>query len=147
MTEPEQPMVYLFGFRDLMTVRIDPTPIGKFLMGGEVPLDGELAQAIRIEFHAQEQYRLHVLKAVQKICGEVLSEACANVAAIEHPITDLQVAFWRGVALGRYEAYSAVAAMLSEIQVVAAMGVEPERGDDDDRAEEGVRGEARSEPG
>ena len=118
------PVVYLFGFRAAVQVDLDPNPLALFLMGRDVPLDADLAAALRLEFNAQERYRIIMLDAVQKVCAELLQAACNHVAAIEHPITDARAAFWRGYALGQYEAYSVAAGALSEIPIVAAIGLE-----------------------
>lgn len=120
----DQPSFHLFGFREAPVLRINPSLIGKFIMGGEVPLNDELAAALRAEFNAQELYRRTVMEAVQRTCGDLLRQACENVSAIEHPITSAHEAFWRGYALGKYEALSSAAAALSEIAIVAAIAME-----------------------
>lgn len=126
MTEAEQPTVYLYGFRDPAVLRIDPTQLARFIMGADVPMDAELTAALRTEFNAQERYRGLVMEAVQKACGDLLREACANVAALEHPVTSTREAFWRGYALGKYEALSGAAGILNEIAIVAAIAMESE---------------------
>lgn len=120
----QQSLVYLYGFREPAVMRIDPTALASFIMGRDVPVDTPLAAALRSEFNAQERYRISILSAVQKACGDMLRQACDNVAPIEHPITDAHSAFWRGYALGKYEAYSNAAAQLSEVAVAAALAVE-----------------------
>lgn len=130
-TTPEpRVQVWPFGFRDEEALRIDPTPIARFLLGLPVELNPELAAAILTEFKQMERYRTVMLSAISKACGTMLQHAFDNVAPIEHPVTDVAAAYWRGYAQGKYEAYSVAAAELSEIGVIAALAVEPE-GDDD----------------
>ena len=123
MDQP-QPTIYVYGFREPEVQRIDPTQLARWLMGADVPIDAELAAAIRAEFNAQERYRRRLLDAVQTAVGKVLRQAMANVAPIEHPIADRHDAFWRGYALGKYEAFSTSAAALSEVSIVAALELE-----------------------
>lgn len=118
------PTIHLFGFREPAVMRVDPTDIGRFIMGADIAVDATLAAALRAEFNAQEQYRIIVMEAVQKACGMLLEQACANVSAIEHPVTTVHEAFWRGYSLGKYEALSTAAAALSEIPIVAAIAME-----------------------
>lgn len=119
-----QPIVYLYGFRPEAQHTLDPTPLARFIMGLDVAWDEALAAAIRGEFNAQERYRVTMLRAVQACQGELLREACEHVAAIEHPVTSVHEAFWRGYALGKYEAFSTAAGALSEIPIAAALAID-----------------------
>lgn len=119
-----EPTIYIFGFREPPVMRIDPTQLAKWIMGADVPMDPDLAAAIRCEFGAQEQYRKRLLEAVRKACAMVLEQAMQNVASIEHPVTGTTDAFWRGYALGKYEAFSTAAAALSEVSIIAALELE-----------------------
>lgn len=129
-TEPEsdtepQPTVYLYGAREPAVMRIDPTQLGKWMMGADIPVDVALGQAIRAEFAIQERYRMVMLDAIHKACAAFLREAFDNVAPIEQPATDTMTAFWRGYAQGKYEAFCLAAAELADIQVTAALAIEP----------------------
>lgn len=118
-----QPIVYLYGFKPESQQTLDPTPLARFIMGLDVQWDEALALAIRGEFDAQERYRVTMLTAIQACCGDLLREACQHVAAIEHPVTTVHAAFWRGYALGKYEAFSTAAGALSEIPIAAALAM------------------------
>jgi hypothetical protein len=148
LTEQErrdaQPAIYLFGFREPNVMRIDPTPLGRWMMGEDVPIDAELAAAIREEFNAQERYRVTVMRAVQATCGRLLQTACGTVAPIEHPVTTTHEAFWRGYALGKYEAFSSAAAELSEIPIIAALAMDP--ANDNNTQEQAPDGAAVGQP-
>lgn len=122
-TEP-QPAMYLYGFRDPVMDRINPTLLAKFIMGSDEPIDVELGRAIRAELMAMERYRGVILDAVAKACATCLGAAFDNVAPIEHPVTDVPAAFWRGYAQGKYEAYCNAAGVLADIKVMAALAVE-----------------------
>lgn len=125
------PTIYIYGFREPAVQRIDPTDLARWVMGADMPITPELAAAIRAEFNAQERYRKRLLEGVQRSCTRVLEQAMANVADIEHPLTDATNAFWRGYALGKYEAFSVAAAALSEVPIVAAMELEGANDDAD----------------
>lgn len=130
MSDEVLPTVHVFGLREPAVMRIDPTQLAKFIMGADVPVDADLAAALRAEFNAQEQYRHVVMEAVQKTCRQLLQDACEHVGATEHPITSASEAFWRGYALGKYEALSGAAAALSEIPIIAAIAMETPDADD-----------------
>lgn len=125
-TEP-QAQFFTFGLREPEVMRIDPTDLCRFIMGLEVAVTDELLAAIRAELGAMERYRLALTNAVAKVCAATLAGAFESAGPIEHPVTDVHSAFWRGYALGKYEAYCNAAAELSEIPVVAALALEEPR--------------------
>lgn len=79
---------------------------------------------LRREFAAQEKYRVLLLEGIMRISKKLSEQGAESVGSIESPAASARDVYWNGFAAGQVEAYGTSAAAVSELHVIAALGVE-----------------------
>lgn len=118
------PTVYLFGHRERDERPQLTSGVARWLRGEDVELTKQQQRELFAEFTAMERYRQELLSGIMRISKRLSEQGAESVASIESPAVDGADVFWRGFAAGQVEAYGTSAAAVSELHVIAALGVD-----------------------
>lgn len=78
---------------------------------------------LRREFAAQEKYRQLLLDGLMRVSKKLSEQGAQSIASVESPASTGAEIYWSGFGSGQLEAYGSSAAAISELHVIASLGV------------------------
>ncbi len=123
MESNEQPTVFMYGVKERTTMP-EMGNVGRWLLGEDVPLSADDLVKLRKQFSEAEAYRQLLLDGIMRVSKRLSEQGAESVNAIETPAATHREVYWSGFAAGQVEAYGTAAAAISELHVIAALGVE-----------------------